>query len=432
MRTLLRGLLTAAIFVALAGGFLYVANNGRWPWRPEPQHGEDWCEAHGVPLSTCEQCNVQLRRGGTFAVSEREPAEGECPNTCVRITLAPGAAAEVSLGYHTVRQESVSDRIRASAELQYPPAQYARVAPRIPGIIREVKAVFGQEVAQGDVLASLESAELARAKAAHLEALALLALREKTHEQEQDLYEKKISAGRDLLEAKTALDEARIAVGRTSQELATLGLTPEGIAKVAGEKETSPLLAVVAPFGGVVVDASAVIGEQVTEDRPIFAVANMDRLWARIDVYEPDLPKIEPGQRVVFRVEGLPGTQFPGKVLATGGEVDDHTRTVPVFAEVKNLRGLLRARMFGTAEIVVAPAEPKLLVPKEAIQNDGDCNLVFVSPLENVFQARAVELGAPYGSGYEVRGGIAPGERVVTTGSFLLKTEVLRGQMGAG
>ena len=84
-------------------------------------------------------------------------------------------------------------------------------------------------------MASLESPELARAKAAYLEALALLTLREKTHEQEQDLYEKKISAGRDLLEAKAALEEARIAVGRASQELATLGLSAEGIAKVAGE-----------------------------------------------------------------------------------------------------------------------------------------------------------------------------------------------------
>jgi len=431
MRTLLRGLFTTAVFAALAGGFLYVANNGRWPGQAEPQHGEDWCEAHEVPLSTCEQCNVKLRRGGTFTISEREPAEGECPNTCVRITLAPGSAEEVKLGYHTVQQQTVSDRIRASAELQYPPAQYARVAPRISGIIREVKAVFGQEVAQGDLLASLESAELARAKAGYLEALALLTLREKTHEQEQDLFEKKISAGRDLLEAKAALEEARIAVRRASQELATVGLSSDDIAKV-GEGDTSPLLAVIAPFGGVVVDASAVIGEQATPEGPIFAVANMDRLWARIDVYEPDLPKIEPGQRVSFRVEGLPGNQFPGKVLAIGGEVDDHTRTVPVFAEVKNLRRLLRAQMFGSAEIVVSPAEPKLLVPKEAVQNDGDCNLVFVSPLDSVFQARAVELGAAYGNGYEVRGGIAPGERVVTVGSFLLKTEVLRGQIGAG
>jgi len=429
---LVRGLLTTAVFVALGGAFLYVANDGRWPWQAEPQHGEDWCEAHGVPLSTCEQCNVELRRGGTFSVSDREPKEGECPNTCVRITLAEGAAEEVGLRFHAVDLQSVSERIRANAETRYPPARYARVAPRIGGIIRQVKVIFGQEVRVGDVLATVESAPLAKAKASYLEALALLELREKTHQQEQELFEKKISAGRDLLEAKAALEEAKLAVRRASQELATLGLSSDAIAAVVSDENTSPLLEVVAPFPGTVVETSAVIGEQAVPERPIFAVADMERLWATLDIYEPDLAKIEPGQRVFFRVEGLPGTRFPGKVLAVGGAVDEHTRTVPVHAEIKNVRGLLRAHMFGSAEIIVKPAEPKLLVPKEAVQNDGDCNLVFVSPLENVFKARAVELGAAYENGYEVRGGLARGERVVTVGSFLLKTEVLRGQIGAG
>ena len=118
--------------------------------------------------------------------------------------------------------------------------------------------------------------------------------------------------------------------------------------------------------------------------------------------------------------------------MAIGGEVDDRTRTVPVFVEVKNSRRLLRSRMFGQAEIVVKRPEPTLLVPNAAVQSDGDCNLVFVSPGKDVFQARAIEVGAVYQGGYEVLSGLAEGERVVTTGSFLLKTEVLRGQMGAG
>jgi cobalt-zinc-cadmium efflux system membrane fusion protein len=103
-----------------------------------------------------------------------------------------------------------------------------------------------------------------------------------------------------------------------------------------------------------------------------------------------------------------------------------------VIADVKNLDSLLRARMFGKAEISVKPPEPKLLVPKDAVQNAGDCNLVFVSTSKDVFQARKVHLGAAYEGGYEIAGGLAAGEKIVTKGSFLLKTEVLRGQMGAG
>jgi cobalt-zinc-cadmium efflux system membrane fusion protein len=158
----------------------------------------------------------------------------------------------------------------------------------------------------------------------------------------------------------------------------------------------------------------------------------MDRLWISIDVYEVDAPKITKEQRVMFTVEGLPGQKFPGKVVAIAGEVNDRTRTVMVIAEVKNVQGLLRARMFGRAEITVKAAEPTLLVPKEAVQNDGDCNLVFVAPAPGIFQARKVQLGRVFEGGFEILGGIAPGDRIVTTGSFLLKTEVLRGQMGAG
>jgi cobalt-zinc-cadmium efflux system membrane fusion protein len=189
---------------------------------------------------------------------------------------------------------------------------------------------------------------------------------------------------------------------------------------------------VVSPFAGTVVEASAVPGEIATPEKPIFAVASLESLWAAIDVLEGDLAKIENGQRVVFTVDGIAGQRFPGKVVAVGGEVDDRTRTVRVYAEVKNVQGLLRAKMFGRAQITVKPPEPKLVVPKEAVQNDGDCYLVFVSPSADAYKARKIEVGTVYEQGYEVTGGLAAGEKVVTTGSFLLKTEVLRGQMGAG
>jgi cobalt-zinc-cadmium efflux system membrane fusion protein len=188
----------------------------------------------------------------------------------------------------------------------------------------------------------------------------------------------------------------------------------------------------VAPFKGVVVEASAVPGEMASPEKPIYSVAAVERLWVAIDVAEIDLPKIEKDQKVAFTIEALPGQRFPGKVVAIAGEVDDRTRTARVYADVKNVQGRLRAKMFGRAEISVKPPEPKLLIPKEAVQNDGDCDLVFVAPTPNIFQARKIELGTAYGNGFEVLGGLASGDKVVTTGSFLLKTEVLRGQIGAG
>ena len=432
MRTIIRGLFTLGVFVALTGLFAFVANDWKAPWAEEPTHGADWCEAHQEPLSTCELCNIELARGGTFMISERDPQPGECPNCLVRIMLAEGAAEQVNLEYHTVREQTVSERLRANAETRYPPSKYARVAPRISGIVREVKAMLGAEVDDGDVLAIVESAEYGQAKADYLQTLAILDLRRSTYDRERELVEKKISAGRELPAAKAKLTEARLAVKRAAQRLVSSGLAADEIETLLERQDTSPLLEVVAPFKGRVVETSAVIGEVASPQRPIFSVASMRRMWVSIDVYEADLAKIEEGQRVFFTVNGIPGQRFRGKVVAIGGEVDDRTRTVPVFAEVKNVRGLLRAQMFGQAQIVVAPPESKLLIPKAAVQSDGDCSLVFVSPKKNVFQSRGIELGTAFENGYEVRSGLAAGERVVTVGSFLLRTEVLRGQIGAG
>jgi cobalt-zinc-cadmium efflux system membrane fusion protein len=427
-----QNVVTILVFTLLIGLFAFAANDWKTPWTGKPAHGQDWCEAHQTALSTCDKCNPKLARGGTFTIREREPKPGECPNTLVRVTLGPGVADQVHLQFHTLETKEVTETIRANAETAYPPAQYARVAPRIPGVIREVKAIFGQEVDAGQTLAVVESPDFGQAKGDYLQALAVLHLREERQIQEKTLAEKKISTGRELLQASLELEEAKLALKRAGQKLSTLGIPAESLKELAEKQDAAALMPVVAPFKGKIVEASAVPGEMASPERPVFSVAATERMWVSADVYEIDLAKIEKDQRVVFTVEGLPGQRFPGKVVALGGEVDDKTRTVRVIADVKNVQGLLRARMFGRAEISVKPPEPKLLVPKNAVQNDGDCRLVFVSPAANIFQARKIEIGAVYENGYELIGGLAAGEKVVTSGSFLLKTEVLRGEMGAG
>ena len=424
--------LTIGVFVLLIGLFAFAANDWKAPWAGKPAHGSDWCEPHQTPLSTCERCKPELARGGTYATKEREPKEGECPNTLVRINIGPEVAKQLGFEFTTVEARPVSETLRANAETMYLPSQYGRVAARIPGVVREVKAVLGQEVEAGATLAVVESVDLGQAKSDLLQAHSVLALRQKTYEREKSLHEKKITAGRELQEAETALEEARIVLEKTSQRLSTLGLSKDRIAAVSEKRDTAALLEVAAPFGGTVVEAPAVPGEIAGPEKPLFAVASLERLWVSIDVFEADFPKVEKGQRVVFTVEGLPGQRFPGKVIAIGGEVDERTRTIRVYAEVKNGQGLLRARMFGRADLTVKTAEPKLLLPKAAVQNDGDCFLAFVSPSTNAFKARKIQVGTVYEQGYEVTGGLTAGERVVTKGSFLLKSEVMRGQMGAG
>ncbi|MCE9581548.1 MAG: efflux RND transporter periplasmic adaptor subunit [Planctomycetes bacterium] len=425
-------ILTGVVFLALISAFAWTAWGGRLPWAAPPAHGEDWCEAHQVELSRCEKCNPKLARGGTMVTKIREPKTGECPNTLVRVTLGAGVAEQIGLARHVIEARPVAETVRANAETAFVPSSWARVAPRLPGIVREVPVSLGQTVEAGAILAIVEAPELAGAKSACLQAASARDLRQELYNKVNGLFEKHLATGRDELQARTDVEEARLVLEAAVLRLRALGLTEEQVAALQKDRDSSSRLPVTAPFAGTVVAASAVLGESASIDRPLFEIASLDRMWVEIDATEADLTRLEPGQRTVFFMEAFPGKKFTGKVMAIGGSVDDVTRTVKVYAEVKSPDGLLRAHMFGRVEITVKTAEPKLLVPREAVQSDGDCALVFVEASAGSFQARKIETGGIYEAGFEVKGGLAAGEVVVTTGSFLLKTEVMKGEMGAG
>jgi cobalt-zinc-cadmium efflux system membrane fusion protein len=113
-------------------------------------------------------------------------------------------------------------------------------------------------------------------------------------------------------------------------------------------------------------------------------------------------------------------------------EVDDRTRTLAVRAELPNEDGLLRAKMFGTARVVLRGNEEVLAVPESAVQTDGCCQLVFLREEETVFAPRKVVLGASANGFVEIKDGLSEGVVVASTGSFLMKTEILKSSIGAG
>jgi cobalt-zinc-cadmium efflux system membrane fusion protein len=108
------------------------------------------------------------------------------------------------------------------------------------------------------------------------------------------------------------------------------------------------------------------------------------------------------------------------------------TRTVQVRVDVPNPDGSLRAHSFGRAQIVLRTSPRAIAVPNEALQWEGCCHIVFVRLADEIFQTRKVRLGAKDQAYTEVLGGVLPGEVVVTAGSHVLKSEILKSKLGAG
>jgi cobalt-zinc-cadmium efflux system membrane fusion protein len=345
---------------------------------------------------------------------------------------SPEIADRAGFEYATVEARPLTEIVRCHAEVAYDGNRYAQISAQVPGIVSEVHKDFGDTVDSGDALVTITSTHLGAAKASYLQATAAVELWQRNHAREAVLLDRGASTERGLLEAGTSLAESRISLSAAEQALLSFGLSKPQVDALRRNEDTSARYVVTAPFAGIVVDRQATAGEVVDSSRPLFAVADVSRMWALIDVYESNLRHIEIGQPVVLQVEGLPGESFGGRITWVSSQLDPRTRTLRAHADFDNSGGMLRAHMFASASVSVRDRRPSLVVPAASVQWEGCCNVVFIKKSATEYQPRKVHLGIATGTVYEVLGGLDAGDEVVTQGSFLLKTEILKGSIGAG
>lgn len=159
---------------------------------------------------------------------------------------------------------------------------------------------------------------------------------------------------------------------------------------------------------------------------------DLRRVWLQVDVYEQDLPQVRPGLKATVRLKGAPGEDFSGVVENVGAIVDPRSRTVKVRVVLENPRGVLKPGMFATVLVEGTAGEKRrgLYVPSAAVQRLGDEHVVFVARSENAFEPRRVEVTRGGVEWTEIARGIEAGERVVTKGSFALKSELKKDELG--
>ncbi len=427
----------------------------------------DWCAEHSVPESQCKLCRgsgaspgpgagapvppsggtpgarsqaplrlpeIEVRRAapGPDTPRHRLPPVPGCPTHELRVRFRdPSIEAKAGLETATLGRGRLAANLIADATLSFDRNRYAHVSARSPGIVATVRVDVGDRIEAGAVLATVDSQELGTAKATLLQAQAGEELWRRNRDREADLKRQGIAPERDLLEAETRLTEARIARTGAEQRLRNLGLVDEALRKIVQDRDTSSLLPVVSPFAGEVVARHAVLGEVVDTAHPLFEVTDPTTLWVLVDLPGEGLGPTGIGAAVTFDFDGLPGRFFPSSLEWISRALDPATRTLRARARLENPDGILRAEMYGRARIDLG-RDDAILVPEASVQWDGTCNTVFVRLKPGVYEPRRVWLGAAAGGMHEVRQGLSPGEVVVTTGSYLLKTEILKGSIGAG
>jgi len=409
----------------------------------------DWCGGHDRPESQCYICNPELDPDAqspatnetaaattiderTLPQSLKRPTAG-CTSDDLVVRLASAEIAHAA-GFETiaVEQRTLQRRIACNAVVAYDGNRLARLASRVPGAVAEVHRDLGQKVERGDPLVTVRASQLGSAKADYHQAQASLRLRERNHQRAVELLGHGATSQRAVLEAENRVEESRIEESRARQELLSLGVDESRLAAIASGGDNDAGLELLAPFSGVVIGRDAVVGEVVDPSHTLISLADVSRMWVELDLEESAAGALVVGQPVELRADGLRGLVFTGTVIWVGYEVDPRTRLLRARAEVDNPEGLLKANMFARAEILVGSDQPVLVVPVETVQWDGCCNLVFERQSDTVFVPRKVHLGPAVDGVHEVYAGISGGVQIVTTGSYLLKTEILKGNLGAG
>lgn len=450
-------------------------NSGLLP--PPPRTG--WCQEFGVhdcpfrdpavaqtptPASFTSADLDRARRALAFA--PRPPNGKKCKLHEHRIQLASAKiVARLGIGIEPVGTAAVVEGVTAPGEIGYDPTRLARLSARLPGVIRRVERQVGDKVKAGEILALVDAAEVGKAKAEFRQSLALVELRTQTLAQKRSLEGATIS-GQEVREAEAALEEAQVRRLLAEQSLANLGLhvradevkglTPAELAnrlrflgipdplryELAKETASANLLPVRAPFDGEVVARSAAPGQPADPTKPLFVVADTTRVWLTLRVRYEDADRVKVGSPVRFRADR--GLAADGLVAWVSPAADEKTRAVPVRVELPNPDGKLHANMFGSGFIVLREEKDAVVVPTDAVHWEGCCNVVFIADRGfdqpggyKVFHVRKVRPGAkdvtPAGIPVtEVIAGALPGERIAVTNSGVLRSELLRNNLGAG
>ena len=314
------------------------------------------------------------------------------------------------------RIQSVLDLI---GEIRFNEDRQVRIVPRLTGVVESVAANAGDTVKKGQVLAVIFSAALADQRSELLAAQKRLTLAHSTYAREKKLWEDRISAEQDYLQAQAALAEAEIAAQNARQKLASIGGEVRGGSLTRYE--------IRAPMSGVVVAKNISLGETVKEDATIFTVADLSTVWADMTIYAKDLNTVKVGQKATVKASAFE-SESSGVISYVSALVGEQTRTATARVVLPNPKGVWRPGLPVNIKVVSGEVEVPVAVSAEAIQTVRDWTVVF-GRYGDAFEARPVELGRSDGKLTEVVSGLNAGETYAAKNSFLIKADI--GKSGA-
>ena len=330
-----------------------------------------------------------------------------------RIETAPAAA------------DVLTRRIVVPAVVTPDPDRVGRVAAKVAGTVAEMRKRLGDRVDKGEVVAVIDSREVADAKSEYLASAVNLELQSALFQRDKGLFDKKIIAEQMFLKVKTTFAEAKLRVDLARQKLASLDLSEAEIAALPSQ----PVAAlrrkdIRAPLAGRVIERLVSLGQPVGGEgqaKELYVISDLSVVEADLAVPVADLAAVREKQSVSLAAPE--GRNVEGVIIFINAMLTPETRTGHVIASFANGDFLLRPGSVLNATIALARSPVAVKVPRAALQMIGGEEIAFVRTQQG-FIKRKVETGAGDDDSVEIRSGLAPGERIAISNTFVLKAEL--------
>lgn len=406
-------LLTGVAILGLSGAFAW--NYSAVPSHAAEGHGDNHGHDEGKEEQHGHGHEDEHGHGHGGGEEEGEHAEGIIALSAEQITAAGIKVAAVGHG-KLAREVSVPGKIVAAAD------RMAQIVPKVGGTVTEAKKNLGDTVEKGEVLALIESREMAESVADYLAAKRAEELARTTFNREKGLWDKKITAEQDYLTAKNAHQEAKIRLDLTRQKLQALGHDEKMIKtyESAGAADRLRFHELRSPLSGRIIARELTLGEYVDATHSAYAVADLSVVWVETAIAPGDLPFVKEGQ--MANVTGS-GGKSEGKLIFVSPAIDPETRAAKAIIELENADGKWRPGEFANASIVTSAQDTDLIVPKEAIQTIEGKPVAFVRN-DKGFEKRDVVTGREDSRHIEIVSGVTFGEPVAVSSTFTLKAEL--------
>jgi membrane fusion protein, heavy metal efflux system len=364
-------------------------------------------EPHSFEVTIAAQREGKTHR---FAYAQEE----------ARVAMSDAQVKEAGIEIKSAGPAKIKSALQLIGDIKLNGDRTVLVVPRLAGVVESASANAGDVVKKGQVLAVIFSPALADQRGELMAAQKRLALAQTTFEREKKLFEGKISAEQDLLQARNAMNEAEITVRGAQQKLTAIGGLPDGSGNLTRYE-------IRAPISGTIVEKNLSVGQALKEDANIFTLADLTSVWAEMTVYAKDMNVIRVGQKVMVESAEF-NSSASGVVSYVGALAGEQTRTAKARVVLPNPNSAWRPGLPVNIEVESGESEVPVAVSVDGVQTLRDWSVVF-GRYDDAFEARPLKLGRSDGKMVEVLKGLNAGEKYAARNSYIIKADI--GKAGA-